>query len=461
MANFGFLRANSSLNHNYIMLLLLVMTFLIAVPMAVAGKVSTLQQSVAYALENNRTLAVDAQSVEQANASLSSATGHLLPRVDLSTGVARTNTPGDYFGMKLNQRSVTASDLVPVAINNPGYINNYQTRIGVTMPLFQGGALWAGRSKAIHQADASFLKHEYIKQQVIFQTISAYAHVRQAESQVATMKRAVSAAKKRFQDTQEMQKRGILIKSDVMDARVHLLRTTVELEGAKNALSSSKEGLEKVMGLNHGDIALSADEEPGLKVPEMTLEDAVMKAFSQRSDLMAIEQQHGAAASSITESQASFLPHINLVAAQEWNDSSFGMKNRNTTVGATMTMNLFSGGSDAARVRAAQAEKVSLEYRMGDLKQQVRNEVAHAWRYLAESKMRYESESEAMAQSEESLRIKSLRYEQGMASTTDLLDAQVQADSMRVAAIRAKYDVTIAKAALLLAVGMLSEEVIQ
>ena len=114
-----------------------------------------------------------------------------------------------------------------------------------------------------------------------------------------------------------------------------------------------------------------------------------------------------------------------------------------------------------ARMRAAQAEKVSLEYKAGDLKQQIRNEVAQAWRQLAESRMRYASESEAMNQSEESLRIKSLRYEQGLTKTSDLLDAQVQADSVRVATIRAKYDVSVAEAALLLAIGGLNEEVIQ
>ena len=458
MADSGTLRANISLNHNYIMVF--AVFFLMAVPGGMAADISTLRQSVVYALENNRTLAANAESVEQANASLSNATGYLLPRVDLSTGVARTNAPADYFGMKLNQSSVAAADLVPATINNPGYINNYQTRIGVTMPLFQGGALWAGRSKALYQADASLLGHQYMKQQIIFQAISAYARVRQAQSQATTMERAVDAAKKRFQDTKEMQKRGILIKSDVMDARVHLLRTTVKLEEARNNLSGSKEMLEKVMGLNDG-IILSADEEPNLKVPEITLEEAIAKALSKRADLMAIEKQHKAASSAITQSQAPFLPHINLVASQAWNSSALGIKNRNTTVGATMTMNLFSGGSDTANMRVAQAEKASLEYKIGDFKQQVRNEVAHTWRQLAASRMRYESESEAVAQSEESLRIKSLRYEQGMASTSDLLDAQVQADSMRVAAIRAKYDVTIAKAAFLLAVGMLNEEVIR
>jgi len=425
-----------------------------------AGEISTLRQSVDYALAHNRMLGANAQAVEQANAGVSDATGRLLPRVDLSTGAARSNAPGDYFGMKLNQKSITATDFNPAVMNNPGYINNYQTRVGVALPLYQGGALWAGRKLALHRADASLYGHEQMKQQVVFQAVSAYARVRQAQAQIAAMERAVSAAKKRFEDTQAMQKRGLLIQSDVMDARVHLLRTSVHLEEARNGYAASKDMLEQVMGLN-GDVSLNTEEDPQLKTPVLTLDEAGERGLTNRPDLKALEEYKMASSAGVDQSRAAFLPHVNLVAAQEWNSATFGIKNRNTMIGATVSMNLFSGGSDMARMRAAQAEKVSLEYKAGDLKQQIRNEVAQAWRQLAESRMRYASESEAMNQSEESLRIKSLRYEQGLTKTSDLLDAQVQADSVRVATTRAKYDVSVAEAALLLAIGGLNEEVIQ
>ena len=456
-----FFCANISVNSNYLIKLgLLIGAAAASISAASASEISTLRQSVDYALAHNRSLAAHAQSVEQANAGLSDATGRLLPRVDLSTGVARTNAPGDYFGIKLNQKRITAADFNPASMNNPGYINNYQTRVGVTLPIYQGGALWAGRKLASHRADASLHGHQQMRQQVVFQAVSAYARVRQAQAQIAAMERAVSAAKKRFEDTQAMHKRGVLITSDVMDARVHLLRTSVQLEEVKNGYAASKEMLEQVMGLN-GDVLLNTDEEPNLKTPELTLAEAIERALNSRPDLKAIEQAKMASSAGVDRSRAAFLPHVNLVAAQEWNSATFGIKNRNAMIGATVTMNIFSGGSDKARMRAAQAERLSLELKAGDLKQQVRNEVSQAWRQLAETRLRYASESEAKSQSEESLRIKSLRYEQGLTKTSDLLDAQVQADSVRVATIRAKYDVTVAEAALLLAIGGLNEEVIQ
>lgn len=450
------------LEHSNIMMLALYVIaalFVMAKP-AGAEEIASLKQSVEYALDHNRMLGASSQSLEQADANLTMATGSLLPRVDLSTGMVRTNSPGDYFGMKLNQKDVTAADFNPAAMNNPGYVSNYQTRVNVSVPVFQGGALWAGRSMASHHADAALHGHDYARQQVVFQTVSAYSRLRQAKAQIEAMEGAVKAAEKRYQDAMAMQSRGMLIKSDVMDARVHLLRTSLKLEEAKNRHAASSDMLMRVMGVD-GDVALHADEEPRLRAVSISIDEAIEQGLANRPDLRALVSQQQAAESGVTRSRAAFLPKVNLMASREWNNNKFALKNGNTTVGAMVTVNLFSGGSDAARMRAAYSEEVSLDYKVADLKQQVRNEVAQAWRQLAESRLRYESEDEALLQSEESLRIKSLRYEQGLASTSDLLDAQVQADSARVFAIGARYDMTIAEAALLLAIGKLNEEVIQ
>ena len=439
-------------------MLLMPLAAVFFVSSATAAEISTLKQSVDYALEHNRLLAADAQSLTQAKARQDGALGRLLPRVDLSTGVSRTDSPMNYLGIKLNQQRMTAADFNPAFINNPGFINNYQTRLGVTMPIYQGGALWAGRKLANHQAESSRFAHQAAIQQVIFQTVEAYARTRQTLSQIEAMESSLGAAKKRYQDTQILQKRGILIDSDVMDARVHLLRTDLKLQQAKNAHAQSIDALQRVMG--NGEIVVQLDEDPQLKAVSFSLESAVEQALANRPDMNALHEAYQAASAGVDHSRAGFLPHVNLMAASEWNASTPSLKNRNSMIGATVNINLFAGGSDLAGMRVARAELIALEYKIGDRKQQIQNEVSHAWRMLDETKLRYQSESEAMKQSVESLRIKSLRHKQGMATTSELLDAQVLADSSRVAAIRARYDVTIAQAALLLTVGSLDEGII-
>jgi len=425
-----------------------------------AAEIATLRQAIDYAVHNNRLLAADASAVDQASAQQDMVQGRFMPRIDLSTGVVRTDAPSSYFGTRLNQQKITAADFNPTFLNNPGYINNYQTRLNLSMPIYQGGALWAAKKQADHQAQASTMKHGFMQQQVIFQTIAAYVHSREARAAIAAMNTALTAAKKRDQDTRALQKRGVLIASDVMDAHVHVLRTQLKLKQAENAHAKAIEHLQRVMGLD-GDMQVNSNAEARLKDVTLSLAEAVQQALSERADMKGLEQSYQAMQAGLDAATAAFLPHVSLVAGQEWNSSTLALKNRNSMVGATVSINLFAGGADRANMRATQAKLTALEFQIRDRKQQIQHEVANAWRMLDESKVRDASEAEALKQSQESLRIKSLRYAQGLTQTSDLLDAQSLVDQTRLSRIGAKYDVTIARAALLLAMGILNEEVVQ
>lgn len=429
-------------------------------PIATAAEIGTLGQAVDYALTHNRMLVANAGLLDGAHARVDSATGRLLPRLDVSTGVNRTDSPLDYFGTKLNQRKITAADFVPAQLNNPGFITNYRSRIDLTMPVYQGGALWAGRERAGYEADASHHGHAYMRQQVIYATISAYVQVRRVQAHVEAAEAALGAAEKRYRDAQRMHERGMLIDSDVMDTHVHLLRTQVRLEQAGNNYARSLDELRLVMGLDGADL-LHTDGEAGLQEPAFSLAKAMESALSARPDLQALEQRQQAARAALAEVRAAFRPQVNLFATQQWNAATPSLKNGNSMVGASVSMNIFSGGSDRAEVRAASAELASLEMQVADLRQQIGNEVAEARRRLEEARLRRDNEEQALKQSVESLRVKALRYRQGMATTADLLDAQARADDARIAGISAGHDVIVAEAGLWLAVGALDVEVIR
>ncbi len=427
---------------------------------AEAGEITTLSQSVAYALQHNRLLAADQSTIDQARAGQAIAGGQFFPRIDLSTGVLRSDAPGPFFGTRLNQQKIRAADFNPAFLNNPGYINNYQTRLNVRMPVYQGGALWAGKRQADFQTEAALQGHDAMRQQVIFQTIADYVQARASFAAIHAMQTAVHAAEKRYQDAQAMQKRGLLIQSDVMDARVHLLRSRLKLKQAKNGYAQAIDMLQRELGLDDASM-LTPDADPLLAGNDWTLDQALELALAERSDLKAMQAAYQASQADLDLRRAAFLPRVDLVAGQEWNASTPALKNRNTMIGATVSMNLFAGGADSARVRASHAKAEALKLKIADLKQQIRNAVTQAWRRLDESRVRDASEQESLKQSKESLRIKSLRYKQGLTHTSDLLDAQLQVDSTRLSGIQARYDVTLARAALIRAVGVLNEGVIQ
>jgi len=426
----------------------------------VAAQTISLRESVSYAIEHNRMLAVAVTQVDRAQAEVDMATGQMMPSVDVATGFVRANSPLYVFGTKLQQERVTAADFTPASLNQPGYLNNYQSRLGVNMPLYSGGAMWAGRARARHHAKASELEFKFRKQQLIYQTITAYVHSRQASAQVKASENAVKAAKKRWQDAQAMKKRGMAIDSDVMDAHVHVLRSQIRMNEASNTYEDSLESLRLILGMDSNE-ELALLSEPNVRFSSESVAQMLEKYGERRADLLALEGELEASESSRSQSRAGYLPHVNLMAAQEWNSETFGLKNSNAMVGVTVSMNLFSGGGDVAKVRAATSDRVALEFQLKDKRQQIENEIRQAFRSLQMAEQRFQSESEALKQTSESLRIKSLRHAQGLETTSDLLGAQVRADASEMAHIRARYNLMIAKAALRLTAGTLDEEVVQ
>jgi len=427
---------------------------------SIATEVLSLKESIAFAIEHNRMLAASATKVDKAEAEVDGATGSLLPRVDVSTGWSRTDSPLNSFGTKLQQQRISAADFSPGILNNSAYINNYQSRLGLHLPIFSGGALWANRARAKHHALAMTQGFEFHKQQLIYQTIAVYVQSRQALAQMKATENAVNAAKKRWQDAKMLKKRGMAINSDVMDAYVHVLRSELALDENRNVYANSLESLRLIMGMDMS-VELKALQEPDMRYFPESLDAILKDADDRRADLLSLQHELEAAKSAHTQSQSGYFPHVGLMAAQEWNSETFGLKNRNTTVGVTVSMNLSAGGTDQAHVRAAVSEKVALEFQVGDKRQQIGNEIRQAFRGLNTAEKRFQSETEALKQTSESLRIKSLRHGQGLEKTSDLLDAQVRADASEVSFIRAKYDLVIAKAALLLAAGRLDEGAIQ
>ncbi|MCF7821110.1 MAG: TolC family protein [Mariprofundaceae bacterium] len=440
---------------------LILSPFLFLAPATItAAEITSLRESVSYAVAHNRTLAVSVTHVDRAQAEVDMATGQIMPSVDVSTGFVRTNSPLGSFGAKLQQKRITAADFSPASLNQPGYINNYQSRVGVNMPLYSGGAMWAGRARAMHRAEASELEFEFHKQQVIYQTIAAYVHSRQAAAQVKASENAVKAAKKRLQDAEAMKKRGMAIDSDVMDAHVHVLRSQVRMDEARNMYAQSLESLRLILGMDSS-AELNPLSEPNLRFSPEPVARMLEKQSDRRADLLALEGELEASESARNQSRSGYLPHVNLMAAQEWNSETPNLNNSNAMVGVVVNMNLFSGGEDSAKVRAATSDRVALEFQLQDKRHQIRNEISQAYRNVQMAEQRFQSESEASKQTSESLRIKSLRHAQGLETTSDLLDAQVRADASKMEYIRARYSLVTAKAALLLTTGMLDEEAVQ
>jgi outer membrane protein TolC len=430
-----------------------------AEPLFPPGSLS-IKDTVIMALEGNRSLRIAEEQRDGIRATAEAATGRLLPRINASYGVSRTDSPINVFGSKLLQKRFTASDFTLSSLNNPGTINNYHTDISIIVPVYQGGALWAGK----HAGDASAKSAEWQymaqRQMTILHVIETFSLLRESQAERRATEQALVAARDHLAETQALKRRGLAITSDVMDARSHMLEAEVALESASHAVTSTQEKLQRLLGLPPG-APLSTSGTIELALPDQSPDEWLEAAIRSQPELQAAKHRLDAARAHTDVARAPFRPAVNLQATEEWNSNTAMPKNANASIAAEVRLNLFSGGTDRARLHAARAVSTARELELEDIAQAIHNEVLSSWRRLQEAKNRLVASKQVLRQNMESLRIRKLREQQGLERSSDVLDAQSRADQARAKAIRARYALIIAKARLLASAGQLTPEVVR
>lgn len=424
------------------------------------GLAMDLQQAVHQALQNNRLLLAEDARLDEATDKVQMANGNLLPRLTASSSVTHTNSPMNTFAYKLLQQRVTAADFAPPNLNNPSYLTNYRDSLTLEAPIYQGGRAWAAKKRAEQTEQATRNEVSLARQQVMFAVIQAYSNVLRLQSREKAAQSAHDAALDHLKQTTALFGRGIAIQSDILDAQAHVSDTQLALTQTHNARLRAMDELRRLLGLPSSTTTLTLHGAPDLQLRGFSEGAPLDTLIAQHPKLVALEHQLDAAKAAVSEASAGLRPNVSLVASEEWNNSAFTPKHPNTTLGAEVSINLFAGGSDIAARHAAEAHFVHLQYQLQDEKQVLRNALADAWRQVHEAKEAAAARQDTLRQTTESLRIQNLRFEQGLEKSSDVLDAQTRNDHAVANDIDARFKLIISRAALLLAAGRLTPEVL-
>ena len=181
-------------------------------------------------------------------------------------------------------------------------------------------------------------------------------------------------------------------------------------------------------------------------------------ALATRPDLKRIEAQQSAEELSVAIARSSFGPRLNAFAGWEIDNPTFlaGGGGNNWLGGIELQIDLFQGGAKRAALsrERANAEKIAaLKQAASDA---VRLEVRQAYYDQDASRQQMEVARSAISLAQESLRIDQDRYDSGLRTITDLLEAEEAARRTQADYWQAIYQFHISYANLELACGTLN-----
>ncbi|MDX1328020.1 MAG: TolC family protein, partial [Arenibacter sp.] len=146
-----------------------------------------------------------------------------------------------------------------------------------------------------------------------------------------------------------------------------------------------------------------------------------------RKDLQAMSLSSEAYQQMYRADKMSFLPSLNAFGTYELHDDQVFQGNANGyLIGAELKWNIFEGSKRFGKVQKSRAEFEKSKLELNQYKAESQVELNRAMRLLQDAKNNLELTSLALQQSEESLRIRTNRFKQGLEKTTDLLNTETQ-----------------------------------
>lgn len=381
---------------------------------------------------------------EQAAAPAAALAG-VLPALRLEGGWMRTTDPVGVFGTRLRQRAVTAADFAPPALNAPAPLNDVTTAAVVEIPLVNADA-WLGRTAARRAHAAAVAAGEWTAVRTQLEVVRAYFGALLARERVVTLEAARRAALDHVRQADAMADQGLATRSDALLARVKAGEIESDLLGAVADARLARSGLALLLG-TPGDTAaaLPAALPDARRVRDVAADTA--EPGRERADVRAAGLGLAAAGSAARRADAAWLPRLNAFGRTEWHTPSSPASGRPMwTVGVMAQWSLLSWSTVAERRAASgrlQAARANAEATAAQASLDAAGRDADA----AVALSRLAIAEDAVAQAAEAHRIVSRKYEGGLATVVELLDASAVETATRLRHAAARFDLIVAVAA--------------
>ncbi|AXO79550.1 TolC family protein [Olleya aquimaris] len=371
--------------------------------------------------ENNTSIKISEEDFNAAKADYRQTNAVFLPNITASHTAMATTNPLVAFGSKLNQEILSSNDFNPALLNDPSQIENYATKFEIQQPLINLDGIYQ-RKAAKSKMEAMSLKTERTQEYLVFEVDKAYMQLQLAYKAVDVLEKALEAANANKKLADDSFKQGYLQRADVLNVEVRVTEVLNQLQTAKSNVQNASNYLSFLMNDDAYVVYMPSDE---LSIATFTLDDN--KVSENRSDIKAMQLATNAYEAMNKADKMAFLPRLNAFGSYElYDDQIFQGSANGYLFGAQLSWDIFQGSKRIGKAQKSKSEfeKSKLEYKQYVSKSKL--ELNKAKRAFIDADNKLKLTTLALQQSEESLRIRTNRFKEGLEKTSDLLIAETQ-----------------------------------
>ena len=366
---------------------------------------------------------------------------------------------GQYYPTLSVDGTVTAIKTVATAGRLATKQQFFSPTLNLSWLLFDFG----GRSGSVGEAREALLAadwtHNATLQNVVLAVEQAYFQYLGTKALLVAQLTTVKEAQTNLEAADQRHRVGLATIADVLQAKTALSQAQLNLEATEGSLQTTRGALALSMGLPANvpyDIALPSDTTIPLGVSD-SVDTLIARAVRERPDLAAQRAQVAAARARLSVARSQALPSLSVGGSTAETDvlSRSPVFRNSYTATVTVSIPLFSGGSQIFGIKAAAAAADAAAQRARGFEQQVIFQVFDAYYAIRTATQQVRTSADLLASATQSEQVALGRYKAGAGSLLDLLTAEAALASARAQAIQARFSWYIAFAQLAHDVGIL------
>jgi len=407
----------------------------------------SLDEAVQLGIQNSKNLKIDAAKIEEATADLLEAKNRQLPELKVS---------GSY--MYLPTKPTVDIKLPGTAgAGGPEVHQVAYGSVNLSVPIYSGGRIKYGIQSAKYLVEASKLSTENDKIAIAYNVAQAYNNLFKANQSIKVLEENLTASQKRDETFLKLENNGVIARNDRLKANLQTSNIELQLLDAKNNYNIANINMDLLLGLpDNTEIEVDQnyiDENQDVK----PVDYYVNEARENRKDLQALDQQRKAAELGSKAAKAENLPSIAFTGGYVAADIPKFLTIYNAVnVGVGISYNLSNLWKENSSLKQSKAREMQLSATNELLNDNIKLDVNREYQNTDYSKKRIAVFEKSAEQANENYRITKNKYDNGLATMTELLDADAAQISANVGVINAKADAALAYRKLLQTTGTLT-----
>jgi outer membrane protein TolC len=405
----------------------------------------SLQDAINLGLKNNLGLLLSRADTRAARGQRWDQLSALLPHVTAAPYVAESKINLAQLGFG------GVTDLFHIS-TSIGPFSYFDARAAVNQSLFDWKSINNARaaSQSVKSADYTLLDaHDLIVLAVGYVYFQAVAD----EARIATDEAQVAASQAVFDQAADQVKAGTAADIDALRTKVELQTRQQELIQARNDFDIQKITVARVIGLAPSQQFDLTDKSPYQPLENVTVDEALQRAYASRSDYRAAASDVRAAELSRKAAAAGYLPSLSFDADYGTGGAHPSDATRVYDVRGTLSIPIFTGNSVHGDIQQADARLEQAREKLDNLRGQVEADVRTAFLNLQSS-----AEQVKVAQSNIDLADQTLtqsrdRFIAGVTDTVEVVQSQETVAAAHEQFISSLYNYNFAKISLIRALG--------